>query len=147
MIVVSTVWSASSMLYSYPHLISYFNETVGGAEYGHQHLLGSSLDWDQGTLYVVDRIIELGWKGRVKWETKNAKLAAAILEERRGFPTLEFADEKGALSMCVYEADRFYDPERRPEYEGVVQCFPFGTVIVWKKDSLSGKLKSAGGEK
>lgn len=147
MIIVSTVWSASSMLYSYPHLISYFNETVGGAKYGHRHLMGSSLDWDQGTLHVVDRIIELGWKGPVKWETKNAKLAAAILEERRGIPTLESAEEKGTLSMCVYEADRFYDPERRPEYEEIVQCFPFGTVIVWKRNSLSGELKSAGSEK
>ena len=147
MIIVSTVWSASSMLYSYPHLISYFNETVGGAKYGHRHLMGSSLDWDQGTLHVVDRIIELGWKGPVKWETKNARLAAAILEERRGIPTLESAEEKGTLSMCVYEADRFYDPERRPEYEEIVQCFPFGTVIVWKRNSLSGELKSAGSEK
>jgi hypothetical protein len=32
--------------------LSYFNELAGGPERGHEHLLGSNLDWGQDLLYV-----------------------------------------------------------------------------------------------
>jgi len=38
------------------------------------------------------------------------------------------------MRRWVYEAERIYDPAHPPEYEGVVQRFPFGTVIVWKQE-------------
>ena len=45
-------WSVASSLWIYPHSLSYFNESIGGPENGHQHLLGSNLDWGQDLRYL-----------------------------------------------------------------------------------------------
>lgn len=47
-------YSAVSALLVYPHHLAYFNEFVGGPKNGHQHLLGSSVDWGQDFLYLRD---------------------------------------------------------------------------------------------
>jgi hypothetical protein len=45
-------WFVTSSLCIYPHSLSYFNEVVGGPLRGHEHLLGSNVDWGQDLLYV-----------------------------------------------------------------------------------------------
>lgn len=56
------VWTLVSVGMSYPHQISYFNELVGGPEYGSRHLVGSSVDWGQDLCrvkeYVNQKILE-----------------------------------------------------------------------------------------
>lgn len=42
------IWGSLSSLSVWPLSLTYFNELVGGAEYGDRHLLGSNLDWGQG---------------------------------------------------------------------------------------------------
>ncbi len=49
---IGLFWSASSSLWIYPHSLSYFNESVGGPENGHKHLLGSNVDWGQDLRYL-----------------------------------------------------------------------------------------------
>lgn len=44
--------SITSSLWAYPHSLAYFHEVAGGLESGHQHLLGSNLDWGQDLLYL-----------------------------------------------------------------------------------------------
>jgi hypothetical protein len=41
------LWSTTSYLRVHPHALAYFNELAGGPEHGHEHLVGSSLDWGQ----------------------------------------------------------------------------------------------------
>lgn len=47
-------WSVCSTLWYSPHWLSYFNETIGGPRYGHEHLANSNLDWGQDLLYLRD---------------------------------------------------------------------------------------------
>lgn len=52
LVITSLLWSVFSTLSNYPHQLAYFNESVGGPENGHKHLLGSNLDWGQDLLFV-----------------------------------------------------------------------------------------------
>ncbi len=49
---VLVICSVSSSLWTYPHLLAYFNEAAGGPRNGHKHMLHSSLDWGQDLLYL-----------------------------------------------------------------------------------------------
>lgn len=52
--ILATLSYIGSSLRHYPHNLSYFNELVGGPTKGHEHLLGSSLDWGQDLLYLKE---------------------------------------------------------------------------------------------
>jgi len=54
-------YSVASALLVYPHHLSYFNDFVGGPRFGHNHLLGSNLDWGQDTCQLIDW---LAWNGQ-----------------------------------------------------------------------------------
>ena len=49
---VAVCWLVLSSLWSYPHSLSYFNESIGGPLNGREHLLGSNTDWGQDLRYV-----------------------------------------------------------------------------------------------
>jgi hypothetical protein len=49
---LALVWSVTSSLWVYPHVLSYFNELVGGPRHGHAHLVGSNIDWGQDLHYL-----------------------------------------------------------------------------------------------
>jgi len=57
--IASTIVSTLSV---YPHQLAYFNETAGGPENGHNHLLHSNLDWGQSTQLTVEKQRGLGLK-------------------------------------------------------------------------------------
>ncbi len=40
-------WAIGSYLWVHPHSLAYFNELAGGPDRGHNHLLGSNIDWGQ----------------------------------------------------------------------------------------------------
>lgn len=44
--------TVASTLKAFPHHLAYFNEAAGGPETGHEHLLGSNLDWGQDVLFL-----------------------------------------------------------------------------------------------
>ncbi len=46
------LYSVVSFIAIYPNHLGYFNDFVGHASHGHNHLLGSSLDWGQDWLYL-----------------------------------------------------------------------------------------------
>lgn len=52
--------SVFSLAMVYPHHLSYFNAIAGGPARGHQHLLGSSLDWGQDLLFLRDHVQATG---------------------------------------------------------------------------------------
>jgi hypothetical protein len=68
---VLVTYSVLSTLWTYPHLIAYFNEAAGGPRNGHTHMLHSSLDWGQDLLYLKSwldehpdvRPLELAYSG------------------------------------------------------------------------------------
>ncbi len=43
-------WAAVSSLAVFPHHLAYFNETAGGPDHAHEHLVDSNLDWGQDLL-------------------------------------------------------------------------------------------------
>lgn len=43
-------WAIVSYLVIHPHSLAYFNELAGGPDRGHDHLLGSNIDWGQDLL-------------------------------------------------------------------------------------------------
>jgi len=49
---VLLVWAVASSLWYYPHSMSYFNESIGGAKNGPKHLLGSNVDWGQNLYFL-----------------------------------------------------------------------------------------------
>ena len=44
------LWTAASSVLAGPHFLAYFNESVGGPENGHEHLIDSNIDWGQDLL-------------------------------------------------------------------------------------------------
>ena len=58
LVAAALLWTGLSTLSVYPHQLAYFNEAAGGPENGHQHLLGSNLDWGQNVLYLKQRIAD-----------------------------------------------------------------------------------------
>ncbi len=50
--VILLLWAVTSSLWTYPHCLSYFNESIGGPINGHKHLLGSNVDWGQDLRYL-----------------------------------------------------------------------------------------------
>jgi 4-amino-4-deoxy-L-arabinose transferase-like glycosyltransferase len=49
---LALTWSITSSLWIYPHSLSYFSELIGGPKNGHDHLLGSNIEWGQDLLYM-----------------------------------------------------------------------------------------------
>ena len=47
-----SVWSLVSSIWIFPHDLAYFNELVGGPLSGHEHLVGSNIDWGQDLRYL-----------------------------------------------------------------------------------------------
>ena len=49
-------WSIAASIAIHPHQLSYFNETAGGPENGHNHLVESNIDWGQDLLFLKEWI-------------------------------------------------------------------------------------------
>ncbi len=62
LIISLLAWYGWSVIGSYPHFLTYFNELVGGAENGHHYVTDSNLDWGQDlkrlTKFVEQRGIQ-----------------------------------------------------------------------------------------
>lgn len=65
LVVASLLWSVISALSMYPHQLAYFNESAGGPENGHKHLLGSNLDWGQDYLILREWIVQRNLRNEV----------------------------------------------------------------------------------
>lgn len=50
LVIMMLVGAIGSYLRLHPHSLAYFNEMAGGPENGHNHLLGSNIDWGQDLL-------------------------------------------------------------------------------------------------
>ncbi|MGL6194418.1 MAG: ArnT family glycosyltransferase [Thermoguttaceae bacterium] len=46
------IWVIAGSLWYYPHSMSYFNESIGGAKNGPKYLLGSNVDWGQNLYFL-----------------------------------------------------------------------------------------------
>ena len=83
------LWTTAGTLSVYPHQLAYFNEAAGGLENGHEHLLGSSLDWGQDLLILRDLI-----------ENSQPQLSVRILFRTHyepsdiGFPVRVHSDQR-----------------------------------------------------
>ena len=53
-VVILILWTIGGSLWYYPHSMSYFNESIGGATNGPKHLLGSNVDWGQSEYFLKD---------------------------------------------------------------------------------------------
>lgn len=62
-VIALVVWSSVSSLSAYPHMVSYFNEAVGGPFNGHRIMLGSAFSWTQDHFFIkrwLDRHEDIG---------------------------------------------------------------------------------------
>jgi len=48
------IFSVVSTMWSYLHLLAYFNEAAGGPRSGHKHMLHSALDWGQDLIFLLE---------------------------------------------------------------------------------------------
>ncbi|MCA9043437.1 MAG: hypothetical protein KDA69_03905, partial [Planctomycetaceae bacterium] len=55
-IIIAALWVMVSVSLSWPYQLSYFNEGAGGTRDGHKHMLGSSFDWGQSVLQVINSV-------------------------------------------------------------------------------------------
>ncbi|MFV0442011.1 MAG: hypothetical protein ACK5Q5_00420 [Planctomycetaceae bacterium] len=55
-LVAALVGTVGSTLGAYPHQLAYFNEAAGGPANGWRHLLGSSFDCGQDTLFAIGQL-------------------------------------------------------------------------------------------
>jgi 4-amino-4-deoxy-L-arabinose transferase-like glycosyltransferase len=55
---LAAVWFVMSSLFSFPHGMSYFNESVGGPVRGDEHMIYSNFDWGQDLYYLRDWLEE-----------------------------------------------------------------------------------------
>ncbi|HEX3146992.1 MAG TPA: hypothetical protein VHR66_02855, partial [Gemmataceae bacterium] len=56
-VAVALAWAIGSYVAVHPHALPYFNELGGGPDNGHDHLLGSNIDWGQD-LWRLKRWVE-----------------------------------------------------------------------------------------
>lgn len=57
-VAVCLLCSVASVSQAYPHLIGYFNETIGGSKEGWRHLGDSNVDWGQDWIFLRDWLAE-----------------------------------------------------------------------------------------
>jgi tetratricopeptide (TPR) repeat protein len=125
-LIVLGLWYLGSLLASYPHYLSYFNELAGGPKNGHKVLLDSNLDWGQGL------------KGLKQWMDGNKVQKIQMLYfgvgypkyygiedffgreniERRSFPPGDDLElpEHLAVSANFYYAGEVYLPKEMNEW-------------------------------
>ena len=129
-------YTVMSCLLVYPNHLAYFNDFVGGPQNGHKHLLGSSLDWGQGTQEAITWIKENEPTSKVEFSLYSATLAAILLEQTQEGGSPPQRTETRDRRLILYSADRYSDIARRsnehknPPIEEVVKRFPSGRVLV-----------------
>lgn len=53
-------WAVASVLWIYPHELSYFNELAGGPRHGHRHLINSNIAWGQDLFFLKELLAARG---------------------------------------------------------------------------------------
>lgn len=53
-VAIALTANVGSALSTYPHTLSYFNETIGGPLYGAKHLLDANIDWGQDVTFLKE---------------------------------------------------------------------------------------------
>ncbi len=103
--VVALSWMACSSMRCFPDLLTYFNEAAGGSKNGHNHLLGSSLDWGQATGQAMAWINQHYPESTVQLQTPSKAVARVLLKEW-------MPNSEPAITLTVYSADTFYSEKR-----------------------------------
>lgn len=134
-ITASLLYAVTSSLLAYPNHLAYFNEFVGGSSQGHHHLMGSSLDWGQGTLEAVEWLNHHEPAAEVEFSMFSPTLATIL----RG--TGDHSDKNKAATnnqpkLILYSAERYSDPKQNTSdadsarREHVLKKFPSGRILV-----------------
>ena len=149
-------YSVTSTLLVYPNHLAYFNDFVGGPRHGHKHLLGSSLDWGQGTHDVTAWIKENQPLSPVEFAMWSSTLATVLLdrppEATGNTETTNNTDVSSTARtrLIVYSADRFSDRKQRSDLneerppEEIVKRFPSRSVLVRIKEATDPKRGQQG---
>ena len=122
-------YTTVSTLLVFPNHLAYFNDFVGGPVNGHKHLLGSSLDWGQGTLDAAAWIRVHYPTSQVKYEAWDSQVIRVISGTENQISSKTDGDLKPGL--IAFSADRYYDYgiHTYPE-NSIVKVFPSGMVLV-----------------
>lgn len=84
----------------YPHTLSYFNEFAGGTSKGCSHLLGSSFDWGQDLLRLIE------WQERT-----NCTLSAYIHDHLYEPTDLGLKVRRGSSDLIAVSANQLHGPQ------------------------------------
>ncbi|MEK6261624.1 MAG: glycosyltransferase family 39 protein [Planctomycetota bacterium] len=129
-------YSVASGLLVYPHHLAYFNDFVGGPRNGHKHLLGSSLDWGQGTHAAIAWIKDHEPSSRVEFAMWSRTLATVLLSQPPNTITDTNSGTAPTSKLILFSADHFSDREQHSRsnkhqpVEEVVKRFASGSVLV-----------------
>jgi hypothetical protein len=85
-ILLLMMWYCGSSLAVFPHSLSYFNEAVGGPNWGHRYLLGSNLEWGQDVLLLK------------KWIGKHPECEPIFIAQS-SYYDIEIADIKSDITL------------------------------------------------
>ncbi|WP_010586593.1 ArnT family glycosyltransferase [Schlesneria paludicola] len=138
-VLTALVQSVVSAMLVYPNHLSYFNEFVGGQRHGHEHLLGSSVDWGQGLQDAIDWIQLNAPSAEVEFMIRKTTLADVLWShhKRVAVAPQESDPEKVPAKLILYSADYFSNrlqngvtTGKLPVGETVVKRFPSGMVLV-----------------
>ena len=132
---VCLLYAVTSSMLTYPHHLAYFNDFIGGPRHGHKHLLGSSLDWGQGTLEAVEWLNEHEPTDEVEFEIFSPTIAAILrgTENRANHDTVT---SPRSPKLILYSADRYSERGENQEKLGNTEneqdiiTFPNGRRLV-----------------
>ncbi|MBC7967332.1 MAG: phospholipid carrier-dependent glycosyltransferase [Fuerstia sp.] len=142
LVCVAMAYSVASGLLVYPHHLAYFNDFVGGPRNGHKHLLGSSLDWGQGTHAAIAWIKDHEPSSRVEFAMWSGTLATVLLSQPPDTITDTNFGTARTSKLILFSADRFSDrgpysrSNQNQPVEEVVKRFASGSVLVRVKQPV-----------
>ena len=134
-VAAAVMYTVISTLLAYPNHLAYFNDFVGGPRNGHKHLLGSSLDWGQGTGEAIDWIQKHEPDSKVEISMWSQALATLLLN-RPLDSTKSNSTDRAKSKLILYSADNFYgrrstavSNENSPQEE-IIKQFESGNVLI-----------------
>ncbi|MBS0201522.1 MAG: glycosyltransferase family 39 protein [Planctomycetes bacterium] len=128
LVLASLVWFIMSSMNAYPNQYAYFNEIVGGATNGRNHLLNSSLDWGQGLQEAITWIRDSGYAESVEFSVPSPTMAIILLDRspnssaRIGERTVLYSADSYSLRQSTLTGEE-------KSRETVIKRFQSGMVL------------------
>lgn len=132
-------WYLATNLFTFPHYLAYFNESIGGYKRGYKYSVDSNLDWGQDLKRLAFWVRE----NKIKYLTIDY-FGGSVPEHYLGDKVLRWHSEQGippsgyfAVSATYYQNSRYYKIKRgQKDYSWLDDQKPManigGSILVYK---------------